>query len=259
MAATTPQQSLEPCPLYLCDTCGHSSLKIFDNAPWVCLQDGCEQFFRAAGKLLDQAGDDGTGLRYLQSFLNLAESSRGEMKDLPHDLPQMFQPPSVSVDENGTLWGTEKKLRGGFVCPECACANAQLDWGLKDCRNCPFKQDSLLLPYPMDNIRQENEADFKKNQKKYGMTDGVTIYMAPDHVDKSTETMENGTQLFTYFIKNSEGEDTGSVVVERPGASSLKAFCGADNLLELIQKEGSRIGFKRYAARCADSMSFPQD
>lgn len=228
---------------------------MFSNAPWVCLHEDCEHFFSVDGKPLSQTGDDGEGLRYSKGFLNKAECFNREMKDLPDKIHQMFQPLSTSKGANGeTLFGTEKELRGGFTCPRCRCCNAQVLWDRNECRNCDFTQDVTPLPYPMELIEKETKEYIKAEQRKGNMLDGVTIAMKPDHVTKFVEPANATTKLLiVYMIKTIDGKLIGTVVLERPTEASKMAPCGADKLLECIQKEGGNMKFRRNPARCPGS------
>lgn len=257
-----PKQALEPCPRQVCEHCGLSYPVIFDNGPWVCLNESCEHHWKTNGRMLGQSGDDGNDLRYSQSFLSMAEPMQGKMQDLQQDIRQMFEPLPALLDKNGTLCGTEKELRRGFACPRCGRANAKIFWDKYECGHCHFIQIAIPHAYPMDKIQKETDDLVQKIQKKHGshaLADGVTIRCDPSHVDSFTIIMPNHTKLFIFMIKNSESKLIGAVVLERPDDDSKKASCGADKLLEMIQADGGQMGLRRNAARCADSKSLLQE
>lgn len=235
----------------VCTDCHQISPKVFENAPWVCLQD-CQESFKVSGQFLSQIGDDGKELRYAKGFLNKADCSNGEMKDLSEYVHQMFQPLSTSQGENGKVFlGTEKELRGGFTCPICRCCNSRVYWDRQECRNCGFRQDATPLPISIDEVNKETKNAVKRLKK---MSDGATIHMDKEHVTKFVEPTDAMTELLIiYMIKNQEGELIGTVVLERPTDTAKLTLCGADKLLDLLQKEGADMGFRRNPTRCAGS------
>lgn len=251
----TNQITDQPCLEFVCGDCGRFSPKAFSNAPWVCLREDCKEFFIVDGKALSQTGDDGKDLRYTRGFLKKAESFNREMKDLPDEIHQMFQPSSALKSADGeTLFGTEKELRGGFTCPTCRCCNAHIFWDRNDCINCGFTQDITPLPYPMDLIESETEKDIKKKQKDGKLLDGATIRLMTSHVTKFMEPADARTELLiVYMIKSTEDKLIGTVVLERPTKASKMAPCGADKLFGSIQEEGGKMKFRRNPARCPGS------
>lgn len=238
----------------VCTECDQSTPKVFENAPWVCLQN-CDQFFKVHGKLLSQTGDDGEGLRYAKGFLNKDECFNGNMKDLPDQIHQMFQPLSTFRDKNGkTFYGTEKEIRGGFTCPTCRCCNSQVFWDRQECKNCGFRQHATPLPYPMANIKDETEKDVKKYRNSVKDFDGATIKIDEAYVTKFVEPADaHAKLLIVYMINNGKGELIGAVVHERPTDEMKSTPCGADKLLKLLQEEGANMEFRRNPARCPDS------
>lgn len=245
---------------FVCVFCGKTSSKVFANAPWVCLQT-CDQFFNVNGKPLSQTGDDGEGLRYAKDFLNKAECSNGEMKDLPTYIHQMFQPLSAPMGKDGiTTFGTEKELRGGFTCPICRCCNAQVLWDRQQCKNCGFCYDATPLPYPMDNIIEEVREPVRKYQNLGKLADNATISMKQEYVTKFMEPADTMTELLIiYMINNKEGKLIGTVVLERPTDKAKLEPCGADKLLDLLQEEGASMKFRRNPARCPGSKCFREN
>ncbi|KUI54213.1 hypothetical protein VP1G_01558 [Cytospora mali] len=251
----TKEDNKQLCEEQECSVCGKTSLKVFANSPWVCLQEKCSEFFKDNSNYLDQNGSDGEGLRYTEGFLNKAERYQGIMKGLPEELPQMFQPLSISIALGGTQYGTEKELRGGFTCPSCGCCNSQVYWDYNECGNCRCTQELTPRPYPMHKIENETNADIKKLRKRLGSKyDGATMSMVKSHVTKFTKTADNGSKLFIYMIQGQE-KLVGTLVLERPTNSLKKSHCGADDLLDTIQNEGAKMMFRRNPSRCPGSSS----
>ncbi|KUI69350.1 hypothetical protein VM1G_04852 [Cytospora mali] len=255
VAPIAKEDNKQLCEEQECSVCGKASLKVFANAPWVCLEDECSEFFKHNGNHLDQDSSDGEGLRYAESFLNKAERYHGIMKGLPKEIPQMFQPLSISTALNGSQYGTEKELRGGFTCPSCGCCNSQVYWDYNECGNCRCTQELTPRPYPMDKIEKETRVENRRLQKKVGSNyDGTTINMVNSHVTKFTKTADNGSKLFIYMIQGG-GKLVGTLVLERPTESLKKSHCGADDLLDTIQNEGAKMMFRRNPSRCPGSSS----
>ncbi|KAI3393629.1 hypothetical protein diail_3856 [Diaporthe ilicicola] len=235
-----------------CTKCGKVSPKIFDNAPWVCLQDGCENFFQAAGIILKQTGNDGKGLRYSRDFINQTTAY-----DEIQNIPTLFQPLPEALVEGGENYGTEVALRGGMTCPECRCCTSRKYWNRLACCNCGFEYNTAPLHYPLNKVKEETEVHTKKLAKKNGiLQDGVTIKMDKDHVKLFIENDKGGMSTrFIYMIKHPNGSLIGTFVVERPSDAAKQASGGADEIYTSIEAESSNMQFQRNPARCPGSTS----
>lgn len=231
-----------------CDSCAKTSPKLFTNAPWVCLTDGCEKFFRVAGNILSQIGDDNKELQYSEAFINKITTYE-KIKNIP----TLFEPLPEAVVDGGERYGTEKALRGGMTCPKCRCGSARKYWDRLTCRNCGSEHNATPLPYPLSMIEEETKAHTKKYRVK---SDGVTIVLDEDHVEKFIETDEDGMSTrFVFMIKKANGDLIGTFVVERPSDVAKKVPGGADQLYSRIEAEGGNMKFQRNPSRCPDSQS----
>lgn len=236
-----------------CTSCGKVGPKIFDNAPWVCLEDGCKEFFQVAGNMLSQIGDDNKELRYSKDFINHITTYENLL-----NIPTMFQPLPEALIEGGENYGTEKALRGGMTCPKCRCCTSRKYWDRLACCNCGFEYNAAPLPYPLNKVEEENKAHTQKLQAKNAglREDGVTIKQNEDYVDLFVEKDEDGMSTrFIYMIKNARWELIGSFVVERPSDAAKKAPGGANELYTGIEAAGSNMHFQRNPARCPGSKS----
>lgn len=244
--AMIPEDSQQHCQKIKCPYCGEIGENPFDNLSSGCVQGECQKFWHTKdGKLLGQFGDDGKPLRYSKAFLKSTETIHGKKKDLPQEIPQIFQPLRPSIDTYGKkCWGTEKELRGGFTCPKCYCCNSQRYWDRLQCKHCGFTKDATPLPYPMKNINEET----KSFQNKGKPIDGTTVKIEEPQVHKFIEDASNGSKLFIYMLTKLDGELMGTLVVERPNEDLKKAPCGADELLNKIQAEGAEMRFQRNPA-----------
>lgn len=232
----------------ICNGCGNTSSKIFANAPWVCLEDGCEHFFRVAGNTLSQVGDDNKELRYSESFLNQTIAY-----EKIENIPTLFEPLPVALIESDLKYGTEKALRGGMTCPKCRCGTARKYWDRLACRNCGFEYSVTPLPYPLSLVEKETEAHTRRCQVE---DDGVTIKLSEAHVEKYVDNEQDGMSTrFIFMIKDDNGDLIGTFVVERPSDAAKKAPGGADELYTNIELEGGKMKFQRNPSRCPDSMS----
>lgn len=231
-----------------CNRCGNTSPKIFANASWVCLEDDCEQFFRVAGNILSQIGDDNKELRYSEAFINHIVAY-----EEINNIPTLFQPLPGTLVEGGDKYGTELALRGGMTCPKCRCGTARKYWDRLACRNCGFEHNVAPLPYPLSLVEEETEAHTEKYRVK---DDGVTIKLDEDHVEQFVENDQDGMSTrLVYMIKHANGDLIGSFVVERPSDVAKKAPGGADELYTSIESEGGNMKFQRNPSRCPDSQS----
>lgn len=230
----------------MCNGCGNTSPKIFANAPWVCLEDGCEQFFRVAGNILSQVGHDNKELRYSAAFIDQI-TTYGEIANIP----TLFEPLPKGLVEGE--YGTEKALRGGMTCPKCRCGTARKYWDRLACRNCDFQYNVAPLPYPLSLVEKETEAHTRSCGVGH---DGVTIELDEDHVEKFVEIDQDGMSTrFIFMIKHANGDLIGTFVVERPSDVAKKAQGGADELFTTIEAEGGNMKFQRNPSRCPDSQS----
>ncbi|ROW13697.1 hypothetical protein VPNG_04518 [Cytospora leucostoma] len=246
-----PQDTQQHGQKIKCPSCGEIGLKAYANlSSFVCLRRECQMFWHTEdGKLLGQVGDDGKPLRYSVAFLKSTETLYGKRKDLPKDIPQIFQSLRSSIDMDGEKnFGTELILRGGFTCPKCYCCNAKKHWDRLQCRHCGFTKDVTPLPYPMQNIKEET----MKFQHKGKPMDGITVKIDESQVKKVIEVATNGSTLFIYMLTQPDGKLMGTLVVERPSENQKKASCGADELLRKIQEDGSKMKFQRNPARHQD-------
>lgn len=235
-----------------CTNCEKVGPKIFENAPWVCLEDNCEEFFLVDGEMLTQFGDDNKELRYSQDFINHTTA----YDVIPH-IPTLFQPLPKDLVEGGDLYGTEEASRGGMTCPDCGCCTSRKYWDRLACCNCPFQNNAFPLHYPLEKVETETQANIKKLNKKPGgdfHRDGVTISIDKAHVDLFTEDDKMSTR-FIYMIKHSDGDLIGTFVVERPSDDAKKAPGGADEIYKGIEAEDSNMQFQRNPARCPGSKS----
>ncbi|KAK7737287.1 hypothetical protein SLS53_006590 [Cytospora paraplurivora] len=249
--AMVPQDIQQHGQKIKCPCCGEMGLKAYANvSSFVCLRMECQMFWHTEdGKLLGQFGDDGKPLRYSGTFLKSIGTLYGKKKDLPEEIPQIFQPLRPSIDMDGEKnFGTELKLRSGFTCPRCHCCNSKRFWDRLQCRYCGFTKDAVPLPYPMKNIKEET----MRFQHKGKPVDGVTVKIDESQVKKFTEVATNGSLLFVYMLTQPDGKLMGTLVVERPSEELKKAQCGADELLRKIQEEGSKMKFQRNPARHQD-------
>ncbi|KAI7779599.1 hypothetical protein LA080_000711 [Diaporthe eres] len=229
-----------------CNGCGNTSPKIFANASWVCLEDDCEQFFRVAGNILSQIGDDNKELRYSEAFIDHIITYE-EIASIP----TLFEPLRGALVEGGDQYGTEVALRGGMTCPKCRCGTARKYWDRLACRNCGFEHNVAPLPYPLSMVEKETEAHTKSCRVK---DDGVTIELDEDHVQQFVENDQDGMSTrLVYMIKHANGDLIGSFVVERPSDVAKKAPGGADELYTSIESEGGSMKFQRNASRCPDT------
>ncbi|KAK7715294.1 hypothetical protein SLS64_003993 [Diaporthe eres] len=229
-----------------CNGCGNTSPKIFANASWVCLEDDCEQFFRVAGKILSQIGDDNKELRYSETFINHIIT----YEDIAN-IPTLFEPIPGALAQGDHKYGTEVALRGGMTCPKCRCGTARKYWDRLACRNCGFEHNAAPLPYPLSLVEKETEAHTKSCRVK---DDGVTIELDEDHVQQFIENDQDGMSTrLVYMIKHANGDLIGSFVVERPSDVAKKIPGGADELYTSIESKGGSMKFQRNASRCPDT------
>lgn len=232
----------------ICNSCGNTSQRIFENAPWVCLQHGCGQFFQVNGNILSQIGDDNNVLRYSNAFI----SRITPYKEVTN-IPTLFEPLREALVEGGDQYGTEKALRGGMTCPRCRCGTARKYWDRLSCRNCGLEHNAAPLPYPLSLVEKETETHTIKSRVK---NDGVTIELDENHVDQFVENDEDGMSTrFIFMIKQAGGELIGTFVVDRPSDVAKKAQGGADELYTSIEAEGGNMKFQRNPSRCPDSQS----
>ena len=232
----------------ICNSCGNTNQKIFENAPWVCLQHGCEHFFQVNGNILSQIGDDNKVLRYSEVFI-----SHVTPYEKITNIPTLFEPLREALVEGGDQYGTEKALRGGMTCPKCRCGTARKYWDRLACRNCGFEHNAAPLPYPLRLVEKETETHTKKCRVK---NDGVTIELDENHVDQFIENDEDGVSTrFVFMIRQANGEIIGTFVVDRPSDVAKKAQGGADELYTSIEAEGGNMKFQRNPSRCPGSQS----
>jgi hypothetical protein len=233
-----------------CISCRNTSTKIFQNAPWVCLKDDCNAFFKIGGNSLSQTGNDGKELRYCKAFIDHITS----YKEVG-SIPTMFEPLPKALVEGGTNFGTETALRSGMTCPYCRCANSRKFWHKLVCRNCGFEHSAPPLPYPLALVEKETQAHTKQV-----WDDGVTIKLAKDHVDQFVEEDDDGMSTrFVYMIKDPSGDLIGTLVLERPSDLAKKAPGGADDLYTSIETQGANMKLQRNPARCPNSQSHIED
>lgn len=231
-----------------CNGCGVTSPKIFANAPWVCLEDNCEKFFRVSGNVLSQIGRDKKELRYSEAFIN--EVTSYEKID---NIPTLFEPLPEALVEGEGKYGTELALRGGMTCPQCRCGTARKYWDRLACRNCGFEHNVAPLPYPLSLVEDETKAHTKRSRVE---ADGVTIKVDEDYVEQFVENDEDGMSTrFVFMIKHTNGDLIGTFVVERPSDAARKTRGGADELYTSIEAEGSNMQFQRNPSRNPGSQS----
>lgn len=243
MSKGTPAAGIEE---RTCNGCGNTSPKIFANAPWVCLQDDCEQFFRVAGNILSQVGDDNKELRYSEDFINQTVTY-----DMVPGKSTMFQPLPEALVEGGDRYGTEVALRGGMTCPKCRCCTTRKYWDRLACCYCGFEHNFAPLPYPLSLVEKETQVHTKNFRVR---NDGVTIKLDGDYVDQFVEAEEDGMSIrLVYMIKDTKGDLVGTFVIERPSDDAKKAPGGADELYHSIEAEGGKMKFQRNPARCPGS------
>ncbi|KAL1845951.1 hypothetical protein Daus18300_014393 [Diaporthe australafricana] len=237
-----------------CTNCEKVGPRIFENAPWVCLEDNCDEFFQVDGKVLSQIGDDSKELRYSEDFINQTTPY-----DDMQDIPTLFQPLPKDLVEGGDLYGTEEASRGGMTCPDCGCCTSRKYWDRLECCNCFFQNNAFPLHYPLDKVESETTAQTKKLTKKNNgglRKDGLTMRMDKHHVDLFTEIDDDKMSTrFIYMIKHADGELIGTFVVERPSNDAKKAPGGADEIYKCIEAEDSNMRFQRNPARCPGSTS----
>jgi len=119
---------LDPPVIKHCDSCDHDWLQLYIQG-WMCLQSGCEQFW----KLSDGREPNERHLMYDPRFL--------KMKTLwPHSSePYPLNPGLMKIgtvadpgeDCNFQAWK-------GLVCPECGSCSSREEWEGWRCRNCTF-------------------------------------------------------------------------------------------------------------------------
>lgn len=233
-----------------CESCGKSNPQIFDNAPWVCLEDECDQFFQVSGKVLSQIGDDNQELRYSNDFIN-----KTVIYDIvPGRSSSMFRPLPEALVEGIDIYGTEKALRAGLTCPKCWCCTARKYWDRLACCYCGFEYNLAPLPYPLSLVDQETKTHTKNMRVR---NDGVTIRLNKDHVEQFVEDEDDGMSIrIVYMIKDTNGFLIGTFVIERPSDDAKKGPGGADELYTRIEAEGGKMKFQRNPARCPGS-KFP--
>lgn len=244
-ATSTTSLTTQPCPTGNCPSCKKISPKVFDLNSFVCLHQGCQQFFMVNEQEVDPSGEN---LEYRQSLFSSKQVYNGDKSKIP----QQFQP-VPEKDIQG--FGTEKALRCGLTCPDCGACSRRITWGGWDCENesCEFSVQAFPQPYPLTEVFKESNEHTKKQSKKskFFNTDKVTIYMDIKHVEKKQSAETGGTALTEYIIKNDAGDVIGSLVHSRPTYAMQASPNGADSLFKDIQNED--IGLRRNAARCQGS------
>ncbi|KAK4137082.1 hypothetical protein BT67DRAFT_448305 [Trichocladium antarcticum] len=157
-AAATQTDVLPKAPVKTCQVCGTDSKEIF-TVGWFCLNQDCKDYYMFPDgdfvRFKDQA--------YTQAFIQERTPFVGE---IPH-----IKPP---VPTHNGLHGTEKSLRGGFVCPDCGCCNRRVYWNRWVCENkdCQYTRPAPMLPYPKELLQQEN-VKFDKHVESRRVTWGV--------------------------------------------------------------------------------------
>ena len=128
--------AMAPLPQQTCTGCQTRSKTIFRQG-WVCLNDGCGEFWTLAGGV---AGGD---LQYSEEFLNYRDVTLAyPVIQTPFSLrPPHFQ---LGTEENPLLTYSIAGW-GGFACMECGCCSARKDWFDWTCQNeeCEAKPDQL--------------------------------------------------------------------------------------------------------------------
>ncbi|KXX72819.1 hypothetical protein MMYC01_210501 [Madurella mycetomatis] len=122
--------------------------------------------------------------------------------------------------------GTELTLRRSFVCPDCGCCNRRVCWNRWECENkdCQYRRDAPMLPYPQDTLDQENakfDTAMEKRRKYWGVNGNALNEHLFHHGPFATilqrgylrflQTLTlGGYQVRQYFLPDAQGRILGS-------------------------------------------------
>jgi len=185
-----------------CSDCLAESKDMF-TAGWTCLNHKCSLFFRFPSIGADL---DISTLAYTDAFLNERSPFIGPLPKLKPDIPSF-----------AGLHGTEKVLRGGFVCPDCGYCSRRIYWNRLACENCPYQLESVMLPYPDDNLARE-EAVFDKSMARRRKQKKIKIILVRrdktgEILAQETEQAEDNGQIEDRDADETDGMD---IVPEEP-------------------------------------------
>ncbi|KAM7222874.1 hypothetical protein V8F06_001772 [Rhypophila decipiens] len=229
-----------------CKKCGVESKEIFKAGLWTCLNHTCASFFKFPPRRRVQVNK----LEYTDAFLNERNPFVGPLPPLRPELPRF-----------DGLHGTEKLLRHGFVCPQCGNCNRRVFWNRFSCENCPYKLESVMLPYPWEDLAKE-EMVFEQLIARRRKKKPVKIVLVRRQLGKGdepfstilnrdsitiTQTLYFGSyKVRQYFLPDPEGNIIGSFALFISNPDINAAPNGPNELFR--QLELSDIGLKRNAA-----------
>lgn len=229
-----------------CEKCGTQSKEIF-TAGWFCLNHLCEQYY----VFPNGAAVKPKGLAYTDAFLHERTPFMGE---IPFIRP--------AVPDHAGLHGTELALRRGFVCPDCGCCNRRVYWNRWECENkdCQYRRNAPMLPYPQDTLDQENakfDTAMEKRRKYWGVNENAlnehlfhhdpfaTIFQR-GYLRLSQALTLDGYQVRQYFLPDAQGRILGSFSIFSASPEINVKPGGPDELFRTL--EVTDIGLRRNPA-----------
>ncbi|KAK3330470.1 hypothetical protein B0H66DRAFT_612078, partial [Apodospora peruviana] len=248
----SPSTAHNRAPLRPCPSCLETSNVIF-TAGWTCLNNNCDSFFKFPATANDGEEIPINELAYAETFLHERTPFLGI------DIP----PLDPGLPDFAGLHGTEKVLRRGFVCPDCGHCNRRIYWNRLACENCPYKLETIMQPYPDDELETDNpkfdELMAKRRKQKKA---SLAVLGAKDVAAGPVATRINNNcicvtqhlmlgryQVRQYFLPDPEGTIVGSFSLFISNQHINAAPNGPNDMFREI--ELADVGLKRNSAAIA--------
>ena len=239
-----PQDSSNERPkadVQTCADCGSAS-KVRYNAGWACLEVGCKSFFKF------KYGYDDATLDYDGQYMQERSVYRG----LPPG-PLNRPPPSKHGIADAEIYGFEKILKRGMICPRCGCCSRRIAWDHWYCENLDcdftyiFKQRTITLHDVLSKAMDYFEAN-----KSPGSTKSLVEEMDKEFAIGGvlvTHSFHGPWNINEYAIPNDIGKIIGWVRHFRSSGIINQQKDGPNDLFQQIQS--GEFGLRRNAARQA--------
>jgi len=206
-----------------CDGCDKDWLQVYVQG-WMCLQQGCEHFWKLPG-----GGEPNEHhLRYDPRFLKMKTPwpHSSEPHSLNPGLVQVGTVPNPGEVCNFQAWK-------GLVCPKCGSCSSREEWEGWRCRSCSFYHSSprqIISPKMLDDWYHPITANYAASQDA-----------SPREGLRSTWIFQNNYRINVIEIPGVDGFAAhfiaNKTVNEEPG--------GPNDMFMELQNDGQKIGLRR--------------